>query len=347
MSPIYPLPRIELISLAQVEETRPVLLVTSPPAWEAVKERLRLPAAALLEVQEATLSHWEALRARLGAWAGLHEAGQSPHPPSRLEKEAVVYAVGGGLTADAGKYLASKLNLPLVCIPTALTVDAFLTWASGIRRDGCVYYIETKPPECLLVDLEEIGSAPAHLRAAGITDVLSIATGAWDWQFAEEKGMNPPGMAFTPWVYDAAQAILQGALDCAAAAGRGDPGGLKQLLDCLAMEVQLCNLIGHSRPEEGSEHYFAYAVENLSGHGWPHGDLVGPGILIAARLQGQATERLEQALRDCHIPLDRLTEAMIAQTLRELPSYCRKHNLAFGIAHTPGQGETDEVLSRN
>ncbi len=51
------------------------------------------------------------------------------------------------------------------------------------------------------------------------------------------------------------------------------------------MEVQLCNQVGHFRPEEGTEHYFAYAVENEMGHGRPDGDLVGPAILLVAKLQ--------------------------------------------------------------
>ena len=55
--------------------------------------------------------------------------------------------MGGGLAADAAKYIARQLGLPMACLPTALSVDAFLTAASGIRRDGCVTYIETKPPE--------------------------------------------------------------------------------------------------------------------------------------------------------------------------------------------------------
>ena len=62
------------------------------------------------------------------------------------------------------------------------------------------------------------------------------------------------------WVHDNAMAILAGVLDCAEAAGRGDKDGLKTLYDCLAMEVQLCNQIGHARPEEGSEHQLAYSI---------------------------------------------------------------------------------------
>lgn len=318
MKKIWHLPNVTLIPFAEIEEPREILLVTSAPAWNAVKENLRgLNITAMIEVTEATTKHWDNLQV----------------PITNYQFE-IVYAVGGGLTADAAKYFAAKLNLPLVVLPTALSVDAFITAASGIRKDGCVYYIETQAPDNLLLDFDIIAQAPASIRAAGITDVLSIATGAWDWKFAHEQGKNPAGMEFIPWVYDNAQAILSGVLDCAEAAGRGDPDGLKTLYDCLALEVQLCNQIGHSRPEEGSEHYFAYAVENEMGHGLPHGDLVGPAILLIAKLQGQDTTRLEKALKDCNIPLDHIPQDMIDRTLKILPAYSRRHNLSFGMAHT-------------
>lgn len=312
------LPFVDLMSFSEIDEKRPVLLVISAPAWNAVKDNLRgLNIAAIIEVTEATTEYWDGRLSKI-----------------ENQKSEAVYAVGGGLTADAAKYFASKLNLPLVVLPTALSVDAFITAASGIRKDGCVYYIETKVPERLILDFEMIAKAPAFIRAAGITDVMSIATGAWDWKFAHEHGKNPAGMEFIPWVYDNAQSILSGVLDCAEAAGRGDNGGLKTLYDCLAMEVQLCNQVGHSRPEEGSEHYFAYAVENEMGHGLPHGDLVGPAILLIAKLQGQDTTKLEKALKACNVPLNNIPQDMVERTLKILPEYSRKHNLSFGIAHT-------------
>ena len=99
-----------------------------------------------------------------------------------------------------------------------------------------------------------------------------------------------------PLVYYNAQSIWSGVLDCVQGAGRGDHDGLKTLCDCLAMEIQLCNQIGCAGSEEGSEHYFAYAVENEMGHGLPHDDLVGPAILLIAKLQGQDTLLFEKAL---------------------------------------------------
>ncbi len=312
------LPYVNLMPFSEIEEKRSVLLVTSMPAWNAVKDQLRgLNVAVTIEVTEANTTHWDSLQSSIAN-----------------RQYEVVYAVGGGLVADAAKYLSAKLGIPLVVCPTALSVDAFITAASGIRRDGCVFYIETKVPENLILDLGVIAKAPATIRAAGITDVMSIATGSWDWKFAHEQGKNPPDMEFIPWVYDNAQSILSGVLDCAEAAGRGDREGLKTLYDCLAMEVQLCNQVGHARPEEGSEHYFAYAAENHTGHGLPHGDLVGPGIMIMSGLQGQDTGRLEAALKACHIPLDRIPQEIVNRTLVELPAYCERHELAFGLAHT-------------
>lgn len=313
MNTIWPISKIDLISLEEVVETRPVALVYSEPAWQEVKDKLRLPVAWEIDIQKASESYW---RAQLDEMKG-----------------EVVYAVGGGLPADAAKYLAAARDLPLVCVPTALSVDAFVTWASGVRESGGVKYLETKVPENLLVDLDVIAAAPAFIRAAGICDVLSIATGSWDWRFAEEKGMNPPEMPYSAYVDQAAQAILQGALDCAEAAGRGSRAGLKQLLDVIALEVQLCNQVGHSRPEEGSEHYFAYAVENELGYGLPHAELLGPGILAIAQIQGQDTRPLKEAMLGCQINLGRVPQDILIHTLKHLPDYSRKHDLPYGIAH--------------
>lgn len=318
---IWNLPLVDYLAFDEIEEDRPVAVVTTPGAMEAVGEDLaHLDIVWQGEVARPTIQHFATLASQL---QGSGAAGSG----------WVLYAVGGGLAVDAAKYMAHNLDLPLVSLPTALSVDAFLTWASGVRHAGGVHYVETKPPDRLIVDVDLLAVAPEPIRAAGICDVLSIATGLWDWEYAAEKGRNPEGMELVPWVADAAQAILEGALECAEAAGAGDPEGLKQLLDCLALEVQLCNQIGHSRPEEGSEHYFAYSIENLVGVGRPHGDLVGPGILLMAEFQGQDSADLEEALQACHIPLEGLPDDLVGATLVGLPAYVREHDLPYGIAH--------------
>lgn len=313
MKTVWPLPSIDYMPFAEIEESREVAVITSKQAFDAVRDLLPFKIVWFAEVIEASEAHWLDV--------------------SRSFQGDVLYAIGGGLSVDAAKYIASVYKIPLICLPTALTADAFFTWASGVRKNGCVVYLQTTIPDRLIVDFDVLSSAPPPLRAAGICDVLSIATGSWDWNYAEGKGMNPPGYELIPFAYHNAHTILDAALECAEAAGHGDREGLNQLIQCLAMEVQLCNLIGHSRPEEGSEHYFAYCVENLTGKGLPHGDLVGPGILLAARWQGQETIRLKEALQHCHVPLNRIPRSTVRETIQQLPVYCKTHRLLYGIAH--------------
>jgi glycerol-1-phosphate dehydrogenase [NAD(P)+] len=318
---IWNLPLVEFIPFDELEETRPVVVVSTTGAWEAVADDLHhLNIADRVEIKEATVHHWLNLSAKL-------------QPAIANLEMPIVYAVGGGLAVDAAKYIANGLQLPLTCLPTALSADAFLTPFSGVRHAGCVTFLETKPPDRLIVDLDVWAVAPENLRTAGICELLSIATSLWDWEFAAENGQNPEGMELIPWVADAAQAILDGGLECAEPAGAGDDEGLKQLLDCMALAVQLCNQIGHTRPKEGSEHYFSYAVENLLGKSLPHGELIATGILLMAEFQDQESEELEAALQACHVPLGNIPEDVVGAALQGLPAYARKHDLPYGIAH--------------
>jgi glycerol-1-phosphate dehydrogenase [NAD(P)+] len=315
---IYPLPAIIEAPLAELAEARSVALITNGPAWAAAERHgLRLPAIWRAEPGTASEARFQQLANDL--------------PPGA----EVVYGVGGGLAADAAKYVAWKRGLPLALIPTALSVDAHLTWASGVRRDGCVVYLETGPAQRLHADYALLAAAPPTIRAAGVCDLLSIATGLWDWRLAEVRGQNSPAQRLLPWAALQADTILAGTFEIAAAAGQGEPAGLRALLHLLALEVQLCNLLGHSRPEEGSEHYLAYALEAhpAIGAGHAHGDLVGPAILRAATWQGQHVEPLQQALEAAGVPLDRVPQQVLAETERMLPEYVRKHGLPYGIAH--------------
>jgi hypothetical protein len=97
--------------------------------------------------------------------------------------------------------------------------------------------------------------------------------------------------------------------------------------------VQLRNQAGHDRLAKGSEHYFAYAAQNLPEVGLEWQEFIGQGILLAAEWQGQDRTRLEGALRAAGILVDRLRAPEIAQLKKSLPGYCKQHKLDYGIAH--------------
>jgi glycerol dehydrogenase-like iron-containing ADH family enzyme len=315
MDKIWNIPEIQLTSLSEVNEPRPVLLVTRPEEWEQVGKRIHLNITCKLEPLSAKLEHWDTL----------------------IELAAnvfaeVVYAVGGRLVVDTAKYLAYEFSLPLVCVPCALDTDAFLTHSANVQNGGCVRSFMTGPAERVIVDFEMIASAPAEQRAGGLAQVLSLATAGWDWKLAEQRGKNPPGKSFDASIYEQTQAVLRGGIQCAAAAGRGEPSGLKQLLDCLCLEVQLRNQAGHDRPAKGSEHYFAYAGHYLLENKVDWQEFVGQGILLAAEWQGQDKAALEEALRAAHLPVDRLPQPEVERVKHSLPGFCKQHKLDYGIA---------------
>jgi glycerol-1-phosphate dehydrogenase [NAD(P)+] len=321
----FPIPELVYVPIHSWIEDDTVIVIKQDTAWQALQPHdLDWDIGIELEAPAATEAAYKRLTKQCDGMGD------------------ILYAVGGGGVADAAKYVARELELPLICVPTALSVDAFFTWASGVRDDGTVRYLETVPPEIVLLDLDVIARAPAYVRAAGIIDVLSIATATFDWQLAEHKGKNPAGQRYDANIAALARSVLAMAQDSAEAAGRGDPDGLRALVNALALEVQLCNLIGHSRPEEGSEHHFAYLAEMLTSAETStgeraiamhtHGELVGPGIALMAERQGQDVRPLRKALDDAGVPMNALAPDVIEATLRELPAYVRKHNLAYGIA---------------
>lgn len=237
---------------------------------------------------------------------------------------------------DAAKYVAHKLALPLYCLPIAISMDAFFTGASGHRHCGCVTYAVTKAPDVVVVDLDVCAAAPQRLRAAGLCDVLSISTGLADWRYAKKVGKLRPEHMHDPMADKMAECILQSAIDCAASAGRGEHAGLRRLLDTLCLEVTLCNQIGHSRPEEGAEHFLAYLIEKLdkSGRRYTHAELIGPGLLIIGHLHGLDTAAIREAYKLAGLSYREFPARVVKEALLQLPGYCLEHeSLAHSIAH--------------
>ena len=313
------LPNIVTAPFTEIQEPRQAVVFTTEPAWNAVSG---IP----INTAQPIYIH-----------------GNTEADMTTLAEDCtaeVVYGIGGGLAMDTAKFVAATHHLPLIAVPTVLSTDAFLTDATGVRENGCVRYLPTKTPDTVVIDMEVLCNAPASIRASGAADVLSIATALWDWQEAEKMGMNPTDHQLTPQAADIAGALLQTLLENARDIGRGTPTGLKLLLDLLCMEVQLCYLAGHSRLEEGSEHYFAYAIEDrlapTNAKTFLHGELVGLGILLMSVLQSQPWTQYRHALECLQInyrpPL--ATRDAIAETLIGLADYVAHHQLPYTIAST-------------
>ncbi len=262
--------------------------VTMPEPWRAARDRLGgAPPLAVLHVHSVQEAALEAALAAL---------------PAGVE---VIAGIGGGMAVDAAKYFAWRRGLRLVTIPTALTVDAFVTPPAGVRRGEAhtVEYLGSASPDPLVIDFDLLRTAPAWLNVAGVGDILSCHTACADWERAAAAGRSSD-CPFSPSDVAAARGVLADTLAAARDIAAASDAGLRALVHGYMRINALCLPAGHPRVEEGSEHFLLYALESRLKRGFIHGHIVGLGIYFMARLQGNDAARITAAMREMGLRLD-------------------------------------------
>ncbi len=199
----------------------------------------------------------------------------------------VIVGLGGGTAIDAAKYVAWQRELPLVLLPSIVSVDACVTNTVAVRTGGGVEYQGFVVADAIVVDADLIRRAPAKLNRAGVGDLLSIHTALWDWQAGDRAGRS----TYRPEIAATAAAVLDHIDDMADEIGDVSPAAVEAIVRGYAEVNALCLDVGHSQPEEGSEHYLAYRLEAMTGRSFVHGELVGLGTVTMAVAQGHDPER--------------------------------------------------------
>jgi len=243
-----------------------------------------------------------------------------------------LYLLGGGQVIDVGRYLAYKWHVKAVAIPTIISTDAFLVDCTGLRKDGCVTYVESKKADRVILDWNLISKTPWRFQVSGCGDVLSIFTGLYDWAYANRSHNAEPDEIYDKSLAMVAESILKGLLENKEVISSKSKEGIEKLVEALALEVQLCYFYGNSRPEEGGEHFFTYCIENLTDH-FLHGEMVGFSTLLTGFLQGQDITKILNFMSFVDMPYfpQGLTKKLVIKTLRELPQYVEKHSLRYSV----------------
>ena len=192
-----------------------------------------------------------------------------------------IVALGGGLAIDSAKYVAWKKQSRFIAIPTVISADVALCRAVAVREDWKVRYIGDKMPDRLIIDFDIIRSAPKHINRGGVCDILSCYTALKDWEIAHEN----TGETIDSQTVDKTHGLLDRLFSHQKQIFDVSEDGIRFLIEGYLEEVRLCEKYGSPRPEEGSEHFFAYNLEYRMGRPFLHGTIVSLGVVLMTILQ--------------------------------------------------------------
>jgi glycerol-1-phosphate dehydrogenase [NAD(P)+] len=307
-------------------------VLTMPPPWQAVLATARIEPAQVVMLESIE----ETVLDRL--------AGELRGVPQ-------VAGVGGGVAIDAAKYVAWKLGVPCISVPTTVSTTAFANATIGIRRRSQIAYVGDAEARTrlLVVDLDVIGAAPRQLNVAGAADLLAIHTACVDWEIAWASGVteHPPD----PVALEQARDIVRFVINRADVIRRMDGRAIKLLVDLSLEAVEIES--GHPRMGEGSEHFLVYLLERLTGRMFQHGAVVGLAIDVVSALQADGWhDRLCGALDAIglgYTPRDlELAPAVVRKALERLPDYVVEEGYWYSVVDATGvlPGFVDTTLER-
>jgi|HubBroStandDraft_5_1064220.scaffolds.fasta_scaffold06574_3 glycerol-1-phosphate dehydrogenase [NAD(P)+] len=293
--------------------TRGFTLVTQPGPRAALPESLLARAGAVLQPQSLA-------RADLGDLVA-----SAPHGPA-------VVGVGGGVVMDSAKWLAFQTAAPLLLAPSILSVDACVTNTVAVRDGARVSYEGFVVADQIILDVAIVQRAPDWLNRAGAGDLLSIHTALRDWAAGDGQG----AARFDAAVARRAAAVLDTLEEAAGDVAAVTEKALSTVLLGYADINDLTVECGHAQMEEGSEHYLAYYLEQLTGTSFVHGEVVTLGSVIMSRLQRHDPDRVERIASRCGVrwrPAQLgLSRELLITALAGLADYVRETGLPPGSA---------------
>jgi glycerol dehydrogenase-like iron-containing ADH family enzyme len=293
---------------------RDALIVTMDAPWNAARKRLDVEATTPVMVETMEREVVEAAE-------------------QDLPQADTVVGLGGGMALDMAKYVAWKRGVRLILFPSIMSVDACVTREVAIREGRRVRYVGDIRPDVVVVDYRLIRGAPPRLNRAGAGDILSIHTALFDWKLAHAER----GERYDSDIADGARRALQRLAEGWRDIRDVTDDGIRLLAELFAAVNELCGRFGSSRPEEGSEHFWAYNVEYLTGKQFIHGELVSLGVALMAGLQDNLAEEVHQFLEkarvkyrpeDLHLSRDEVTRSLLS-----LKDHVKKEQLMFSIAN--------------
>ncbi len=248
----------------------------------------------------------------------------------------LVMGIGGGSSHDSAKYVAIKRDARLVQVPTIISGDACVTDAIGIRQGGKVTYIGHAVCDEVIVDYSLLRQAPPRLVRYGAADVLSSHTALCDWEIACDAGKAESDLAH----YDLAGANLLQLREMRFEVRGLSDDGIRTIIELYLDFARIATRLGNDRCQEGSEHFFAYNAEYVTGRTFLHGALLATGIFVMSYVQDNRHEHVRRLMDDMGLEYalsnTGLSRDEFFQTMGTLPDFVEQGGYYYSVINARG-----------
>ncbi len=226
---------------------------------------------------------WTVKVANLGEGEIMAEEEQIVQVMIAIDQDTdVLLAVGSGTLTDITRFVSHRVRLPFISIPTAPSVDGFVSIGSPLVIHHLKKTILCKPPIALFGDLRILSKAPQKMIAAGFGDLIGKYLSLADWKLGNL-------IRNEPYDEEISQRMYQAVVDCMKtipSRGNLSKENIKQLLEGL-IQSGFCMLdFGNTSPASGAEHHISHFWEmKLIQGNRPavlHGAKVGVASIITA-----------------------------------------------------------------
>ena len=94
----------------------------------------------------------------------------------------MMIAVGSGTVHDITRFHAYEMKIPFFSVPTAASVDGFVSTVAAMTWHGFKKSFTAVSPVVVIADTDIFKKAPLRLTASGVSDLLGKYTALADWK---------------------------------------------------------------------------------------------------------------------------------------------------------------------
>lgn len=198
-------------------------------------------------------------------------------------EERYFASVGSGTITDITRFVSHRTRSHFISIPTAPSVDGFLSPGSPLVIDNLKQTIKGHVPMGIFADLDTLQNAPREMLAAGYGDMIGKLTSLVDWKLGHLLWGEAYDADLAAWTWNVVMEAVAQTDDIA----QGGAEGVRMLMETLLKTGQVMVSFGNSNPASGAEHHLSHFWEMklLKGDRTPalHGAKVGVGTIWAVK----------------------------------------------------------------